>query len=50
MSAKKPFRPETQAIHSGQQLDPATFRVPYLFIKQAHLDLKIRSMLLLYLI
>jgi len=25
MSAKKPFRPETQAIHSGQQLDPATF-------------------------
>ncbi|MCF8887894.1 homocysteine synthase [Priestia megaterium] len=25
MSAKKPFHPETQAIHSGQQLDPATF-------------------------
>ena len=25
MSTKKPFRPETQAIHSGQQLDPATF-------------------------
>ncbi|MED3980825.1 homocysteine synthase [Priestia megaterium] len=25
MSAKKPFRPETQAVHSGQQLDPATF-------------------------
>ncbi|MGG2089978.1 homocysteine synthase [Priestia aryabhattai] len=25
MSAKKPFRPETQAIHSGQQLDPTTF-------------------------
>ncbi|MGI1812354.1 homocysteine synthase [Priestia sp. TGN 0903] len=25
MSAKKPFRPETKAIHSGQQLDPATF-------------------------
>ncbi len=25
MSAKKPFRPETRAIHSGQQLDPATF-------------------------
>ncbi|PFL00827.1 O-acetylhomoserine aminocarboxypropyltransferase [Priestia megaterium] len=25
MSAKKPFRPEKQAIHSGQQLDPATF-------------------------
>ncbi|WP_176585055.1 homocysteine synthase [Priestia megaterium] len=25
MSIKKPFRPETQAIHSGQQLDPATF-------------------------
>ncbi|WP_140456625.1 MULTISPECIES: homocysteine synthase [Priestia] len=25
MSAKKPFCPETQAIHSGQQLDPATF-------------------------
>ncbi|MED5243106.1 homocysteine synthase [Priestia sp. LL-8] len=25
MSAKKSFRPETQAIHSGQQLDPATF-------------------------
>ncbi|MGG3268651.1 homocysteine synthase [Priestia aryabhattai] len=25
MSAKKPFRLETQAIHSGQQLDPATF-------------------------
>lgn len=25
MSAKKPFRPETQAIHSGQQLDLATF-------------------------
>lgn len=25
MSTKKPFRLETQAIHSGQQLDPATF-------------------------
>ncbi|MDC0704165.1 homocysteine synthase [Priestia sp. AB] len=25
MSIKKTFRPETQAIHSGQQLDPATF-------------------------